>query len=381
MRKRIKLAALILPVFILSGCWSGREISDLSIVMGVAIEKNDKGETGLLTQIVVPENVGLGRGDGPGTGEPYVNIYTDCKYLADGMVRAGNQSDKQIYLSHNLILLLDEEVAREGIYPLLDYFMRNNELRLNVLLFVAENGISEIMDVKSETFQIPATYIASLGVALGQNSDGINKDVLEFMTDMLEKSNGSLVPIVTIDSKSNPKSLKVTSSAVFKDDKMIGKLSAEEARGIMWLNNHINQGELTTELEGSVLSAEINSSRTKRKIYIDKDKVSSRVDISTEIFIKRDINGFIKPDNIGKVKEAFAQEIKSEIYASLAKMRDSGTDVYGFAQDVYREDFKAWERMKDNWDEVYKNLYVDVNIDISMRENGSINRSILNEQE
>lgn len=380
--KKIKALCALLPVFLLGGCWSRTEISDLSIVMGVAIEKNDKGEIGLLTQVVVPENVGLGSGDGRGNGESYVNIYTDCKYLAEGMVRAGNQSDKEIYLSHNLILLISEEMAKEGIYPQLDYIMRNNELRLNVLLFVTENDIREIMDVKSETFQIPATYIASLGVALGQNSDGTNKDVLEFVTNMLEKSNGSLIPIVTLDKTSEPTSLKVTSSAVFKDDKMIGKLSADETRGIMWLTDHIISGEITTELEGNIFSARINSSKTKRKTYIDdNDNVSVRADIEAELFIKRDIYGYITADNIGKVKEAFEEQIKSEIYATLEKMRESGTDVYGFAQDLYRTDFKAWERLKDDWDNIYKNLYVDVNINISMRETGSIDRSILKERE
>ena len=75
--KKIKVLCSLLPVLLLGGCWSRTEISDLSIVMGVAVEKNDKGEIGLLTQIVVPENVGLGNGDGKGSGESYVNIYTE----------------------------------------------------------------------------------------------------------------------------------------------------------------------------------------------------------------------------------------------------------------------------------------------------------------
>ena len=62
-------------------------------------------------------------------------------------------------------------------------------------------------------------------------------------------------------------------------------------------------------------------------------------------------------------------------------MRDSKTDVYGFAQDLYRTDFKAWNRLEDKWDDIFKNLYVDVNINISIRETGSIDRSRVKERE
>ena len=381
MAKSIKFFCALMPVFFICGCWSRNEISELSIVMGVALEKDEKNETGLVTQIVVPENVGLGSGNGRGTGNPYVNIYTPCRHIAEGVVRAGNQSDKEIYLSHNLIVLFDDDVAKDGIYPQLDYFLRNNEMRLNVLLFVTEDDVKEIMDIKSETYQIPATYIASLGVALRESSEGVNKNLIEFITDMLKKSNASLVPIVTYDDTSDPKSLQVTSSALFKDDKMIDKLSPNETRGIMWVNNAIDRGVITTEIDGEAVSARINSSSTKRQIYADKGgNVSVFCDIRTELFLKNDKNGVIDFDNMDRVKQIFAEEIKSEILSSLDKMREKGTDVYGFAHNVYQKNFRTWEKLRDDWENIFKNLQVDVNVEVVMRETGSIDESVTKER-
>ena len=379
---KTKLLCTILPLLLLCGCWSRNEISELSIVMGVAVEKDEKNETGLITQIVVPENVGLGSGNGRGSGKPYVNIYTGCKHIAEGMVRAGNQSDKEIYLSHNLVILFDDDVAKEGIYPQLDYFLRNNEMRLNVLLFVTEDDVKEIMNIKSETYQIPATYIASLGVALRESSEGVSKNLLEFITDMLKKSNASLVPIVTYDDTSEPKSLRVTSSALFKDDKMVAKLSPNETRGIMWLNDTIERGVIITEIDGEAVSARINGSSTKRRVYADKDgKVSVACDIRTELFLKSDKNGIVVFDNMDRIKNKLAEEIKSEIRSSFDKMQEKGTDVYGFAHNIYQKDFRTWEKIKDDWENIFRNLQVDLNVEVILRETGSIDESVIKESE
>ena len=183
--KKIKLLACIMSVLLLSGCWGSRELEDIAIVLGIAIGREDDGRLCAVSQIIIPSNVGIGESGGGDSSNAYTNYYTSSEHLGNCLQDISRRCGKDVYLSHDLIILFDKTVAAEGIYNYLDYFMRDNELRINVSVLVADGDIADIMDTTSELMKTPAVNMAALADRMAVVSEWEKVTVLDFVENMM----------------------------------------------------------------------------------------------------------------------------------------------------------------------------------------------------
>ena len=148
----------ILPLFIIfliTGCWNYQELNEYAIVTGMAIDfKDDKYEVSFL----------IANGNKSAEGEQTktsllsgegITIYNAIKDISLA-------SPKELYISHLSVVIVSEEVAREGITNILDYLLREPQSHQNFYLLVSKDTkASDILSILSPLSDYPSQNIAS----------------------------------------------------------------------------------------------------------------------------------------------------------------------------------------------------------------------------
>ena len=116
-----KFIILILLLFGTCGCWNYKELDDYSIINGIAIDKtDDKYEVTVLIS-----NASKSSGESPDSSESKGIVYSGKgNSIFKALKDISLISPKELYLDHFSILIISEEIASEGVYNVVDFFLR-----------------------------------------------------------------------------------------------------------------------------------------------------------------------------------------------------------------------------------------------------------------
>ena len=127
-------AALLLP---LAGCRRGvaalprgREIEDMELMQTLGVDAAEAGQ--------VAVTASSGAGDGPDSGATVVN--GSAATLSAAVLGLQSEGASYLYFGHVGQLLAGEELARRGLWPTLDYVLRDVEMRLDTALYLVRGG-------------------------------------------------------------------------------------------------------------------------------------------------------------------------------------------------------------------------------------------------
>ncbi len=349
--KKVTLCIMVFLVLPLCGCFGAEDINDTAIVMGVGFDSGEGEYYKSIVQTVVPGALS------DGGGKTYSNFEGDGKSIGESILNSSLKCGKYMNMSHTSALLINEKIAEKGVNEIFDYFMRDKEFHSTITVAVSEESAGKILDCESKIEKVPASNIISLGRRFRENPVGEEINVFDFVSKSLEKNSAIMVPIV----KSAGDDISVSANAVFKDGKMVAKISNNEARGILWLKNKIEKADITAQMEGATFDVRIEKSRTKLTLSEDEE-IYFTADIDTDVSIKRDDKGVLNAWGEEKVLAKISDTIKSEILTSLHKMQEMGLDVYSFEEKISRK----YPDKTNN--ETFKNLKVYVNVNSKLRD-------------
>ena len=113
---------IIFSLFILlciAGCWNYKELNEYSIVTGISIDKIDSGyKVSVLISNVPKGNNGT---DNSSSNSEIVVYEGDGESIYEAIKNIGLISPKELYLNSFYILVRSDEVAYDGIVPVLDF--------------------------------------------------------------------------------------------------------------------------------------------------------------------------------------------------------------------------------------------------------------------
>ena len=353
--KKIKLLACIMSVLLLSGCWGSRELEDIAIVLGIAIGREDDGRLCAVSQIIIPSNVGIGESGGGDSSNAYTNYYTSSEHLGNCLQDISRRCGKDVYLSHDLIILFDKTVAAEGIYDYLDYFMRDNELRINVSVLVADGDIADIMDTTSELMKTPAVNMAALADRMAVVSEWEKVTVLDFMENMMLQQKGTAVPCVSLSENSGKDELFIKGCAVFSGDKMVGEINTEETKGILWLTDKMSSVDIMLKFDDNEMGVDVKRAKTKLSVEEDENgEIYFKAKISADVHLITDADDILKTMGRDAVRAKLNAAIADQVNTSLDRMRAMGVDVFGLGDKIYKRKPKLWKEYAGTWAERFK---------------------------
>lgn len=393
MKKIITLLIVIVPL--LGGCWSRHEVNDVAIVLGVALDKAKNGNLRLALQIAVPKASGGANGSaqGSGTAKSTMMVSAEGPSIMEAYRILQEKIPREVFFAHGRVIIVGEEMARDGIAPILDFFSRHRQAHLRSYLLFTKGKAVDILRANPQFESIMAEEIREkekMGI-------GVQVRVREFFDRVLtdgeepvaaQVSNLPVEAASQDERKESETSKKIPSiygTAIFRGDRLIGWLNDKETRGILWIRSELESGvvalPIPKEKGGGRVGARIWKVSTKVKPIFHNNKLAIKIEThgEMEIFENSSRLDLSNPVVLNTLQSVFEKDVKERIQLTLNKaQKQLKSDIFGFGQAVYRSNPKKWEmHYKQRWGKVFPDLEVTIDPHIKIQGTGFTTKPIL----
>lgn len=371
---------LVGALLILCGCWDRVEINDLAIVTAAAIDKHEK-QIEVSLQVFVPKSMSTGGQGGAGSGGGnQITIVASQKgiNMADALSKLQAQLPRKIFWGQCKVFIFGEQIAKEGIQDHLDFLLRDPEPRERAYMFVSEGKAKKMLELQTDIER----YSAETMKEIVELSIGL-KITLQKLNEMLtSEAKAAALPYLKImksggkeDSKQYP---KITGSAIFVKDKMIGDISQKETRGILWLRDEIKGYTVTIKVkDNGTLSLTPVIAQVELTPQIIGNEWIMHIKIQTEGTVVQNNTNFnlTDPNELKVVEEAIANTIQKRAHFIIKKMQtELRADVVEFAKEFHHKYPKQWRKVENHWNEVFPEVKLKFHVKAHIRREGYINK-------
>lgn len=389
----MKKLLLLLPlVFFLTGCYNYRELNDLIIVSGVSINKEDD-LYHITVEVVNPKQ----QQDTSSGNEPDFIIYKSTgTSLQETFRSVVKEAPKKLYLAQMDILIIDEQVAKEDLKGMLEFFARDPETRSEFYVLIGKN--TKTLEITTALENISSKKILE---SLKSNSDYLGTTNLVTYHDLINNFLNSNIEIIlptieVIGDESQGETIENTENtvtearpvlsnqAIFKENKLIGYLTEEESIIYnMIMQNSKTPLIKTTYQDNQYIVNEIVSYSSKIEANPKKKKVTITIKGNSNITELNYNCNIESSKTIKKLQNDLNKEIEEQIKTTIKNTTQKyNSDIYGFRDLFYKTDPKEYKKQKDIWyEEIYPNLEIEVKSNIKIFEKGNLNGGILHESE
>ena len=391
-----KIIIMLIPILLLTGCYDYRELSDLAIITAISIDKVDD-NLEIAIQVVNPKK----EQDTTSTNEPDFVTYTSkAKTVQEALRKVVNDSPAKLYGSHMELLIISEEVAKNHLNEILDFFSRDPEPRSEINIFIAKNSNpKDELSIITPLINLPSSKILS---SLESNVQylGTSQDIsLNYVIDCyLNPYKELTLPTLEIkgdvnkgEEKDNTSSgqsdtsIVLSDIGIFKDNKFITYLDDKESQGVNFILNNINSTIIKYNCgNNEYLVSEILKSNTSLEADLEKNTVKINLEghaTISELTCDIDIKDI---DIVKQVKENIDNTIETIIKDTFYNIKNTyNTDIFNFRDLYYKTDCNYFKNnYQDKWyTDIFPNLEIEVSANYKLYEKGSTVGGINYEQE
>jgi len=361
---------IIINLIVMTGCWGYKEINELPIVLGAAIDKINKDEY-LLTVEVLKTSEISGK-----TAEANATILQMTgKTVFEPIRKFIVKNGRFLYWANMKVIIIGKKVAEDGeLISVLDLFYRDVEIRSEGRVIIAEDKAADIFKENMHKGEAISMHILD-SMDNAKKLSKIYPVKMSEVIDLVSLSGKNLVlPILSPkDIYTETPSLSFK-SAVFKKNKIVGTIIDEEVRSYRLLMNE-EEGGLRVENvfgdENSKVTYEIEGSKTKIEPLYKDGKFIMKIDITTNATIAEVMNyklDFMKKDVRDYMKEQLENTIRDNCIEFLSKIqKDFDSDVLGFGELVKNKYPKVWKESENNWDNIFPNIITTIDVKVNFK--------------
>lgn len=384
----IEIIICILMVVNLTGCNGSRELNKVSIVMGIGLDKGEDPDTVKTTvQIAKVSDIKSSTQSGGNNlqGTAYLNLTETRESISEAVKALNRKLNRQLIFSHNQVIIFGDDAAKSGIKRYIDFFLRYRETRLLVWMLVSKGPADKILDLKPPIEQTAAMSIGELI----RNQEDVSQiptvDLKDFASKLMSKTTAPVAPIIEVSKDDKNKIAYLSETAVFKKDKMVGTLNIMETRGLLWGTNGIRNGVVVISKPNNEENVNVKTTRAKSKIIpqIKDGKPSIKIEIKQEGDLQEQTSSvdYANPKAFTMLQNNEEDIIKKEVISAVEKAKYLNADIFGFGDSIYQHYPKEWGKIQNSWNEIFKNINVDVQVEAKIRRTGRITKPIMSKEQ
>lgn len=404
--KRI-LALLLCCLFAAAGagCWDQVELDELGLVTAVGIDLAERPGELLVTAQMLRPGIGGKNGGGSSQGGAYWVGQSPGFTVFDAIRNMTLVSSRKLYFAHNQIVIIGKEAAEQGVRQYLDMFLRDEEMRPTVWLAVTEGKASDILQADSGFEQVPGLELARLIEVRFATSKVVATTLQQFAQKLLSKHGNPTANMVELyevgkfdpetglpsgshitasgqaeSDQSQKKSFRLSGTAVFKGDTLVGSLQPVETRGLHWLIGEVQSGIIVVESskdKGKVALEILNATSKLEPVFSDAGlTMRAKVQVEVNLGSQRSQDNFITTEGTKELGALVAEAVKYEATLAFKKAQEMRSDIFGFGSVIRRADKRRWKHMKEDWDEIFPNMQLAVEVEAKVARFGLINKPL-----
>lgn len=390
--KRCALILMMIPLLLLPGCWSRRELTDVSFAGLMAIDWMDE-------QYVVTLNINSPRrqtqeqtAGGGKEGVWTVSGQGDTVDIA--LARIDQILSRSLTLAHIRAVFFGEEMARRGIGPALDFLLRSVEIRPTAWVGITEGKAKELLTARPRQEQVPsdgpmgyhdsAANRSSLTPArrLTEVSNILQEEGIELTLPFfrlgnreIPRENGALSP-----APEHQKEIIFGGAGVFEQDRLVAWLSPTGARGQLWARDRVVHGALRGECpdpkKAHGVVFRLRKATGKVRTGVEGGKLRGYITIR----VFADVNELLcegrlpfTPD-LPLLEKSLRERVQQDIDTALEAARETGSDIFGFGQSLFRYAPQQFTSRQEKWPELIKQMPISIKVEARVVRMGQISR-------
>jgi spore germination protein KC len=420
-KMRLLSILLIMTILLTNGCWDRRELESLGIiqVLGLDLESGQKNEVTVTTMIAIPSELGGGQAGGGGGGEgdgPGVLIVSmKAPSIYEAFNRINTLINREVSLLQNQVLIIGEELAKNGAAKWIDNLIRFREMRRTMLVSVCKGRAADIMKVQPKLEKKPSEYFTDLAAIsrrtgmfplvtlndfLKRYEAYAHENYLPFM-DKYFIDKGGEKPSAKKQTEDGKKGgnngesksgqdqqsqwgeaqkiehVRFIGSAIFKKDRMVGNFDIYETQILLLLNNEFKEALLTIEdplrkdynIIFRLLSTAPVQIHYRPQNGVDNFKVKLRLEADL-VSIQSGID-YTKPKLEAFLGRVIARELKNRVVKAIKKaQQEFNSDVFGFGEKVRSTFITSSEYENYRWPDKFQHSRIDVQVKVDLRRVG-----------
>ncbi|MFK4303205.1 MULTISPECIES: Ger(x)C family spore germination protein [unclassified Paenibacillus] len=374
------------------GCWSSKEVEELSIYTGLALDKGElspleqdlekegssyfkKNKITASVQIVPKKTFGGAGKQGGGQGPNYINIAGTGDSVLEIFRQFSLRLDRPIIGQHLKVIVVSTELAKQQtIQQLMDFVLRDNDIRPSCMVFLSKERAANtlVTKYKEEVPSFHLLYMLRNHFRTSKMMRGTNLSEL----DGLMHSKKSYILQNILESQGE---FEFSGAGIIKGDTghWIGNLGQQDVESIAWIKDDVEGGAIKIYDErNQPITYEIKSVNSKITTKVTEgNDISFHVKIESKGRLIEDWDEEMDPtktQNMKKAEKEFEKEVTRRIKTLMHKLQSEyKVDVAGFGERLYIEQPQAWKKVKNDWDYKFSQIPVTFDVKLSITDLGS----------
>ncbi|WP_141501551.1 Ger(x)C family spore germination protein [Paenibacillus luteus] len=390
-QKKMLIILLLSSLVVIQGCWSSKEIEDLSVYAGLALDVGERVDIerdlesqgakylkkNLVTatvQIVPIKSFERQEKSKEKQLLKYSNLRLTGDSIFEIMRQYSTRRDRPVIGHHLKVIVVSTKLAQQQhMDQLMDFVLRDNDIRPSCRVFFSKGKAYDTFLI-DQPEEVPAFRINSMT----QNSYRTNKVMKEVNLTQLDGLIHSKQSFLLQNIVSSNGEIEFSGAGIIKGDssKWIGDLNQENVESLSWIQGNGHGGVIKSyDWRNQTISYEIKSMKSKMTAKLKGDDISFHVSIESKgrLIENWDINE--NPSELAYLEAAekiFEERLAKMLDSLMRKMQSKyKVDVAGFGKNLSIQYPQKWKKIKGNWDEEFSRIPVTFEIKLTITDYGS----------
>jgi len=375
--RSLRLAALLLLLCFLPGCWSRIEVNDLGLALAMAVDAGQ--EKRVRMTLFYARQGQSGAQAQPVAGDPVSVITREADTVSDALEEITLAVGRRTSLHHVRTVLVGEEYARQGIAELLDFLIRHFQIRITLRPIIVWGRAEEVLSTPPELRGLqPQNVVAILEARLA-----VDNMLQDFLIARVSETHSGWMHGVKVIARpartpyAPSTAVIVYGAGVFKGDRLVETLDPLESQVIQWMVGDPKGMVITSPCpdgNGSMAAA-VKQGKTRIEPRLGPDGL--RIAIRLRGQVKMTQLGCRTPLTTAEGRRQVTAQLERVIVERfervIAKLQAAEADPGGVGVWV-RLRYPAYFRSLDDWSKVWKGAPVTISAEMNLAESGELMR-------
>lgn len=385
-RKCLYSPIYFLLLILLTGCWDQVNIEEHGFVIGIAIdmasdESGEKNAFALTDQIVSPGDLGTPTSDSSDE-SPFINLTTIGESIFAMSQNMLKETSRAPYYEHTRLIIISADVAQdpERFASMLDVFIRNQQMRRGVKVFIAEEKAKNILEINPKPEKLPVMHIDMITDHAYQSMDMIEPVTLGSLHSHLLNEKSYVLPKVSAFEDR----VDYNGVAVFNGvkDQMAGSLNGQETIGMNLIKGDMKGGYIKFKIDNHTMVFELEQSKSEIQINPNDPAnmdVSITIDVEGNLAEMYGSKPLLDSSYLAKIEEKIAEKIEQMAQQTIHKaQKEFKLDILDIDKTLIRKHYNAWKKIERNWENgenYFSKSHLNVSANVKVRETGATDRA------
>ncbi|MFS0838575.1 Ger(x)C family spore germination protein [Paenibacillus sp. 1P03SA] len=376
--RRIGLFLVLLPLLLLTGCWSKVEIDEQTFIFALYIDQGDSPDKVEITiSSPLPNRLMSGQqaGSGAANGKPYAMISKQGSSIPQALMLIQRDLTRKINFGHTRVVVIGRQYAENGIKDLLDWMQREATFHLSTYVNTAPGKAREIAELMPVYEQMPAEVLLKMFLQKTMLDTSAKECLIAEASGHGVATNYLSIGTMKMASENEKPEhwTGIQGVALYSDDKLTGVLPSAEGRALSWALGGLGRQVYTVEWDDGQADVLFNQLTSKKTVRMGPGgpRFTLTLKGDGDLLHKKDPMNREELEINTLIEQKLREKIEKDLKSAFAKTQKAKTDVLklGMLLDWNYPEF--WEKNRENWGDYYKNdLDIEFKCEITIKRTG-----------